>query len=79
MVKRFRPSPNPPAEPKECQACGKLIDGEETDGWWLERKNWQNPNEYILFCMKCCVEKMNNWPNYQDVGNQWEAEEVLRN
>lgn len=78
MSKRYRPDPNPPAEPKECQECGTIVDGEETNGWWLERENHQRTNYFVLFCMKCCVQKMNVWRNYPDVGNQWEAKEVLR-
>ena len=74
----FRPSPNPPGKPKACQSCGALVDGSETTGWWLERENWQSTNEYVLFCMSCCVEKMNESPIHPNVDDEQEAREVLR-
>jgi hypothetical protein len=77
-VRLYTPDPNPPAEPKECQHCGELVDGDTTEGWWLERENWQNPNDFVLFCLDCCVTKMNEWTNHEDVASPSEARERLR-
>lgn len=78
MASIYTPDPNPPGEPKECQRCGELVDGEVIEGWWLERRNWQNPNEYVLYCMGCCVEKMNKWENHSNVANEQEARDTLQ-
>lgn len=72
-MKLYKPDPNPPCKPKECQNCGGVVDGERTEGWWLERDNWQNPNTHILFCITCCIEKMNEWPNYPDIEDRREV------
>ena len=74
---RYVPDPNPPAEPKQCQRCGTFVDARKTDGWWLEREHWQSPNDHVLFCMSCCVAKMNEWPNHPDVKTKQEARDVL--
>ena len=66
----YRPSPNPPFEPKPCQGCGSLVDGEETNGWWLEKECWQSPNRYELFCVSCCVDRL-------DVDTEDEVEKLL--
>lgn len=73
----YFPSPNPPFEPKQCQQCEVCIDGEETDGWWLERECWQGPNYYQLLCLSCCVETMNEEVIYPDVAHESEARDVL--
>jgi|GEM_PF-1185480 hypothetical protein len=73
----YWPEPNPPCKPKVCLECETRIDGDETEGYWLERKNWQNPNTYHLFCLDCCAEKMTEWSNHPDVDGADAAKEVL--
>ena len=73
----YHPSPNPPFDPKPCQDCGTLVDGQKRTGWWLERECWQSPNKYELYCISCCVEKMASWPNYPDVDTEHDVKETL--
>lgn len=75
MSRSYTPRPNPPCKPKRCQECGNRVDGVETEGWWLERENWQSPNDYVLFCLTCCVNKMNDWQNHPDVATEREVKE----
>ncbi|WP_306057943.1 hypothetical protein [Natronococcus wangiae] len=73
----YFPNPNPPGKPKPCQVCGKRIDGDETEGWWLERNNWHDPNYYQLLCLSCCVDAMNEDAIHPDVAHETEARDVL--
>jgi hypothetical protein len=73
----YFPSPNPPGAPKRCRCCESLIDGDETEGWWLERETWQGPNYFQLLCLRCCVEAMNEERGYPDVAHEREARERL--
>ncbi len=76
-MKLYWPSPNPPCKPKGRTHRGKLIDGDEIEGWWVERENWQGPNTYHLFCLTCCVEKMPEWSNRPNVDTEGEARGIL--
>ncbi|ADB59335.1 hypothetical protein Htur_0437 [Haloterrigena turkmenica DSM 5511] len=76
-MRLYWPSPNPPGEPKACLECETLVDGSETEGWWLERETCQNPNTYHLFCLSCCVEKMNEWSNHPSVDDEEAAKKHL--
>lgn len=74
-MRLYWPDPNPPGKPKACTECGTKVDGTETKGWWLEKENHHDHNTYHLFCLQCCVRKMNEWPNHADVSD---AEAVER-
>lgn len=76
-MRLYWPDPNPPCKPKNCLECEIRIDGNEIEGIWLEKYNHQNPNTYHLFCLDCCVEKMNEWGNYPNVENVEMAREIL--
>lgn len=73
----YFPEPNPPCKPKPCQVCETAIDGDRTEGWWLERETWRGPNYYQLLCLSCCVEKMNEESIHPDVAHETEARSVL--
>ncbi|NKE37170.1 hypothetical protein GWG54_15335 [Natronococcus sp. JC468] len=73
----YFPSPNPPCAPKPCQRCGTRVDGEETEGWWLERERWQSPNCYQLLCLSCCVDAMNEESGQPNVADETELRELL--
>lgn len=76
-MRLYWPRPNPPAESKECTECGTVINGDETKGWWLEKENHHDHNTYHLFCLPCCVEKMNEWPSYENVSDEEAARKRL--
>lgn len=76
-MRLYWPEPNPPCKPKECIECETLIDGDEIEGYWLERENHQDYNTYHLFCLDCCTEKMDGWSNYPNVPDVETAKEVL--
>ena len=63
----YWPTPTPPGHPNECLGCESMIDGNKVEGFWLEHKHWQAPNTYELYCLACCVEKMNAWTNQPNV------------
>lgn len=73
----YFPSPNPPCVPKPCQRCGTGVDGDETEGWWLEREVWQGPNYHQLLCLSCCVPVMNEESIHPDVAHEDEARNML--
>lgn len=76
-MRLYWPNPNPPCKPKTCTECEIQIDGDEIEGWWLEREHWQGPNTHHLLCLECCVEKMNDWSNHPDVDGPDMAKELL--
>ena len=73
----YWPKPTPPGHPNDCQHCGIEIDGDEVEGFWLECKNWQAPNTHHLYCLSCCVEKMNDWSNQPDVDDEADVKAAL--
>jgi hypothetical protein len=74
----YIPEPNPPFQPKGCQECGKLVDREQTDGWWLEHRSDHGEQYYLLPCLRCACDRMYMLPHYPDVTNISEAKEFLR-
>lgn len=66
----YWPKPTAPGETHDCLDCGVEVDGETIEGVWLERENWQAPNTHELYCLTCCVEKMNDWPNQPNVAHE---------
>jgi hypothetical protein len=73
----YFPRPNPPFQPKECQECGELIDGEETEGWWLEHRSDYGEQYHLLMCIQCTCDRMHMLPHYPDVMNVSEAKKYL--
>ena len=73
----YFPEPNPPFQSKECQECGKLIDGEQTDGWWLEHRSDHGERYYLLLCLHCTCDRMYMLPHHPDVMNVSEVNEHL--
>ncbi|WP_265111026.1 hypothetical protein [Halosolutus halophilus] len=66
----YRPPPMPPGHPNERLQCENDIDGDEVEGFWLERENWQSPNTHELYCLACRIEKLNEWANQPDVADE---------
>ncbi|TYL36561.1 hypothetical protein CV102_22270 [Natronococcus pandeyae] len=73
----YFPNPNPPCHPKPCQLCEIPVDGDETEGWWLERKTEQGLRYYQLLCLSCCVNKMNEEPIHPDVSDESDVRSYL--
>jgi hypothetical protein len=73
----YFPNPNPPSQPKKCQECETVVDGEGTDGWWLEHRNNHGEQYYLLLCLRCACDQMYLLPQYPDSMNVAEAREYL--
>lgn len=73
----YWPKPTPPGQPNDCFGCAIEIDGIDVDGFWLERECWQAPNRHELYCLACCVDKMNDWANQADVVDEADVKAQL--
>ncbi|TYL36667.1 hypothetical protein CV102_21710 [Natronococcus pandeyae] len=73
----YFPKPNPQCTSKPCRACDRIIDGEDVEGWWLERETWQGPNYHQLLCLSCCVDAMNEERIHPNVVDEADARDTL--